>query len=81
MASLRIVVDRDLCEANGECMRAAPEVFLVDDNDKLIVKNTQLPSAASRVYNTAADNQTRVRVRVLQGEANQADACIGIGEC
>ncbi|HMJ53893.1 MAG TPA: ferredoxin [Polyangiaceae bacterium] len=38
MASLRIVVDRDLCEANGECMRAAPEVFLVDDNDKLVVK-------------------------------------------
>jgi ferredoxin len=38
MASLRIVVDRDLCEANGECMRAAPEVFLVDDHDKLVVK-------------------------------------------
>jgi ferredoxin len=38
MASLRIIVDRDLCEANGECMRAAPEIFFVDDNDKLIVK-------------------------------------------
>ena len=38
MSSLRIVVDRDLCEANGECMRAAPEVLLVDDNDKLVVK-------------------------------------------
>ena len=38
MASLRIVVDRDLCEANGECMRAAPEVFFVDDNDKLVLK-------------------------------------------
>ena len=50
-------------------------------NDKLIAKNTQLPSASSRVYYTAADNQSRVRVRVLQGEANQADACIGIGEC
>jgi len=36
--ALRIIVDRDLCEANGECMRAAPEVFHVDDNDKLIVK-------------------------------------------
>jgi ferredoxin len=38
MASFRIIVDRDLCEANGECMRAAPEVFFVDDSDKLIVK-------------------------------------------
>ena len=50
-------------------------------NDKLIAKNTQLPSASSRVYYTASDNQPRVRVRVLQGEASQADACIAIGEC
>ena len=27
------------------------------------------------------ENQTRVRVKVLQGEATQADACISIGEC
>jgi molecular chaperone DnaK len=26
-------------------------------------------------------NQQRVRVKVLQGEAQQADACISIGEC
>lgn len=50
-------------------------------NDRIIGKNTQLPSASSRVYYTASENQQRVRVRVLQGEANQADACIGIGEC
>jgi len=50
-------------------------------NDRLIAKNTQLPAAASRVYYTAAENQQRVRVRALQGEATQADACIGIGEC
>jgi len=43
MASLRIVVDRDLCEANGECMRAAPEVFFVDDNDKLTLKIERPP--------------------------------------
>jgi molecular chaperone DnaK len=50
-------------------------------NDVLIPKNTQLPAAASRVYYTLADNQSRVRVRVLQGEALQADACIPVGEC
>jgi ferredoxin len=54
MASLRIVVDRDLCEANGECMRAAPEVFLVDDNDKLVVK----------VERPAADLVEKVRTAV-----------------
>jgi len=53
MASLRIVVDRDLCEANGECMRAAPEVFLVDDNDKLIVKMDQPPAELIEKVKTA----------------------------
>jgi molecular chaperone DnaK len=50
-------------------------------NDLLIPKNSQLPAAASRVYYTLGDNQQRVRVRVLQGEASQADACIAVGEC
>jgi molecular chaperone DnaK len=50
-------------------------------NDVLIPKNTQLPTAASRVYYTIVENQPRVRVKVLQGDAPQADACISIGEC
>jgi molecular chaperone DnaK len=50
-------------------------------NNKLIPKNTQLPATAGRVYYTAADNQSRVRVRILQGEAHQAEACIPVGEC
>jgi molecular chaperone DnaK len=50
-------------------------------NDILIQKNTQLPTAASRIYWTVAHNQPRVRVKVLQGEAHQAGACISIGEC
>jgi molecular chaperone DnaK len=50
-------------------------------NDVLIAKNTQLPTAASRVYRTVVENQQKVRVKVLQGEAHQADACISIGEC
>jgi molecular chaperone DnaK len=50
-------------------------------NDILVPKNTQLPTAASRVYYTRVENQPRVRVKVLQGEATQADACISIGEC
>jgi molecular chaperone DnaK len=50
-------------------------------NDILIRKNTQLPCSASRVYYTKAENQQKVRVKVLQGDAPQADACMPIGEC
>jgi len=32
---MRVVVDRDLCEANQLCMRLAPEVFHVDEADRL----------------------------------------------
>jgi molecular chaperone DnaK len=50
-------------------------------NNKLIVKNTQLPAAVSRVYYTTKDGQEKVRVRIMQGEAHQAEACIPVGEC
>ena len=50
-------------------------------NNILIPKNTQLPTAESRVYHTVRENQHQVRVKVLQGEAPQAEACISIGEC
>ncbi|MEI7686736.1 MAG: Hsp70 family protein [Planctomycetota bacterium] len=50
-------------------------------SDILIPKNTQLPTAGTRIYRTVAENQSRVRVKVLQGDAQQAEACIRIGEC
>jgi molecular chaperone DnaK len=50
-------------------------------NDVLIPRNTQLPTQATRVYRTVVENQPRVRVKVLQGEAPLAETCISIGEC
>ena len=32
---MRIVVDYDLCEANARCMKTAPEIFQVGDDDRL----------------------------------------------
>jgi ferredoxin len=34
---VRVVVDWDLCESNGLCMAAAPEVFELQDDDTLMV--------------------------------------------
>jgi ferredoxin len=36
---MKIIVDYDLCEANALCERAAPEVFKVEDDDTLTVKD------------------------------------------
>jgi ferredoxin len=32
---MRIVVDRTLCESNGVCVKLAPDIFVIDDDDKL----------------------------------------------
>ncbi len=32
---MRILVDLDLCEGYGVCEKAAPDVFAVDDDDRL----------------------------------------------
>ena len=49
-------------------------------NDILVAKNTLLPTSATRIYRTVVENQPGKRVKVLQGEAPQAESCISIGE-
>ena len=39
---------------------------------KLVEKNTTLPTSASQVFSTAADNQTSVEIHVVQGERAMA---------
>ena len=34
---MKIIVDRDLCESNGLCVEACPEVFRIDDADRLVL--------------------------------------------
>ena len=43
-------------------------------NTKLIERNTTIPTKKSQIFSTAADNQTAVTVRVIQGERPMADA-------
>ncbi|NQT75556.1 MAG: molecular chaperone DnaK [Candidatus Omnitrophica bacterium] len=46
---------------------------------KLIERNTTIPTKKSQVFSTAADNQTAVTVRVLQGERQMANDNIELG--
>jgi ferredoxin len=43
---MRVVVDRDRCEGNAVCVRIAPEVFALDDDEYAIV--TADPVAAEQ---------------------------------
>ncbi len=47
---------------------------------KLIKKNTTIPTNASQIFSTAADNQTAVTVHVLQGEREIANTNKSLGQ-
>jgi len=46
---------------------------------KLIERNASIPTQKSQVFSTAADNQTAVTIRVLQGERPMADDNVELG--
>jgi ferredoxin len=40
---LKVLVDTDLCEANATCVRCAPEVFRVEEDDSLTILISDVP--------------------------------------
>ena len=48
--------------------------------DKVIDRNTTIPTSATKIYSTAADNQTSVEVNVLQGEREMASDNKSLGK-
>ena len=50
---MRIIIDHDLCEGNAVCVRVAPEVFVVGDDDqaRLLIES---PPASMRANVEAA---------------------------
>ena len=47
--SMRVRVDHELCEANAVCVRLVPEVFELDDDDRLRLKGEPGEAQRSRV--------------------------------
>ena len=50
-------------------------------NHVMIPRNTPLPVEVSRTFKTNADNQQRVNVQVIEGDAPDPAACTLIGNC
>ena len=40
--------------------------------DKLIMRNTTIPTKKTKTYSTAADGQTQVEIKIFQGEREMA---------
>ncbi|ATA27680.1 putative ferredoxin [Mycobacterium lepraemurium] len=41
---MRVIVDRDRCEGNAVCVRIAPDIFDLDDEDHAVVKLDPIPA-------------------------------------
>jgi ferredoxin len=50
---MRIVVDRDLCEANAVCVRTAPDMFVIESNEKMKLLVEQ-PSSPEQIEKAKA---------------------------
>jgi ferredoxin len=62
---VRVVVDWDLCESNGLCMAAAPEVFELQDDDTLLILQ-ETPDESLRAKVTDAVNACPKQAITLQ---------------
>lgn len=51
---MKLVVDADLCEANGVCVRLCPEAFELDDDDVLHLRVIETEDAGLRARIDAA---------------------------
>jgi molecular chaperone DnaK len=52
-----------------------------DVNVVMIQRNTAIPCEVKQKFTTRGPNQERIRVRILEGDAPDPDACYEIGQC
>ncbi len=61
---MRVMVDRDLCEANAICAGLVPEVFDVDDNDELHILVSEVPEALADGVRRAVGSCPKTALRL-----------------
>jgi len=79
-SALDIWVGFETVDVNSHSLGIAVRTPAGYANSILIPKNSPLPTESTRTYYTSSPNQRQVRLRVLEGEAHEADACVQIGE-
>jgi ferredoxin len=52
---IRVVVDRDVCQDHGQCVFAAPQVFELDEEGKLVVLQEEVDESLRANVEEAAE--------------------------
>ena len=61
---MRVIVDRDLCEANGVCVSLVPTVFDLDDEDYLHILVEDVPAEQADLVRRAVLSCPKVALRL-----------------
>jgi ferredoxin len=62
---VRVVVDLDLCEANGVCVSVAPEIFELQSHDTLLVIDPTPAEDLREKVENAVDGCPRAALRLV----------------
>ena len=63
---MRVLVDRDLCQGHGECCAEAPEVFALDDEGSLVVRQPEPPESQRPAVQRAVEYCPTHALRVVE---------------
>jgi ferredoxin len=65
--SLKVTVDLDLCQAHGDCVMAAPEVFDIGDDDDVVSVLNSEPGEDLRAKVERAASDCPVSAITIEG--------------
>lgn len=63
---MRVVHDADICEAHGLCSAIDPDRFELDDDDRLIVHETEVSAADLETVRQAVETCPRQALRLAE---------------
>ena len=63
---MKVIVDRDLCEANAICAGLVPEIFGVDDNDELHILVDEVPAGLADGVRRAVESCPKTALRLAE---------------
>lgn len=68
---MRVVVDREVCESQGVCEALVPEVFHIGEDDRLRIREGEVPAALEGKVKQAILRCPKQALSLVDGKAGR----------